>query len=393
MSDLYDGRENDKTITAEDDFTYDIMAGKLSKVAFKMYDKHGVVHWFRGGYLITDGGYCDVPCFVDPLHNACGHKEVHWSEFLESVRKDVECLFGMLKQRFRILRNGMAYDRDCCNDIVKTCGIMHNMLLAYDGLDEFEWNKSGDWELEDPDMEDSDIYWHDSVLEEFNQITVPALPPGCTTRWKKDFDPISRMDHTSLKAHLVDHFFHQWRYGQLQWPRRFDTGDKTVHPMNRILQALSLHTYEALYSKPTDLIRLLNDGVTKGPRVTGKGLFCSMLLPGTKKGIKLAEFVGDKVMVRITGEYVIKTQSGWLNCLVPAVNGSCKASMANSAKNCWNRCEDKAAQNNCVLKVRGHVATLYTKPYVNIPPNRELLWNYGSEYVLPPLPNTLHTEL
>jgi hypothetical protein len=28
--------------------------------------------------------------------------EVRWSEFLELVRKDVECFFGILKSRFRI---------------------------------------------------------------------------------------------------------------------------------------------------------------------------------------------------------------------------------------------------------------------------------------------------
>ena len=33
--------------------------------------------------------------------------ETRWSEWLECMRKDVECMFGILKGRFRILKAGI----------------------------------------------------------------------------------------------------------------------------------------------------------------------------------------------------------------------------------------------------------------------------------------------
>jgi hypothetical protein len=164
LSTLYDGRENDKGITADDQFTYEIMNGKFNGIKYKLYTENGTLKMCMGGYIITDGGYQDIACFVDPMHNACGSKEVHWSEFLESVRKDVECCFGILKARFRILRNGLQYDRDTSNCIVKTCAIIHNMLLAFDGLDTFTWKE------EDPEYDDDAIYWHNAAPQGDNTI-------------------------------------------------------------------------------------------------------------------------------------------------------------------------------------------------------------------------------
>jgi len=54
----------------------------------------------------------------------------------ESVRKDVECLFGILKKRFRRLGvPSLAHFAENINTMVKVCSILHNMLLAHDDLD------------------------------------------------------------------------------------------------------------------------------------------------------------------------------------------------------------------------------------------------------------------
>lgn len=289
LSDLYDGRENDKNITANEDFTYDIMNGKFNRVKYKLYDTEGVARWCEGGYIIVDGGYQNISCFVDPLHDANGHKEVHWSEFLESVRKDVECTFGILKSRFRILRNGLQYDRVLSHQIVKTCGMLHNMLLAYDGLDNFQWNKTGDWEYENPDMEDEDIFFHSSEDMNDNELTLPdrgrfVEVVNDTTQVGHTFISSSRNDYNRIHSSLIHHFYHQWRYGQLEWPRRFHGNSKRMHPMTRIKNALAQHTYDSLYVKHTDLV-LIDSAVD-----LGNGLFCSMLLPSVRNGIKISPY-------------------------------------------------------------------------------------------------------
>jgi hypothetical protein len=396
LSGLYDGRENDKNITADDAFTYDVMMGLFNDVKYKLYDKDGVLRICQGGYIIVDGGYQDISCFVDPLHSANGHKEVHWSEFLESVRKDVECAFGILKQRFRILRNGLQYDRETSTAIVKTCAILHNMLLAYDGLDNFSWDD------ENPDMADGDIYFHepndmgDNAIEEPTYRFAPVV--NDTTPLGMTFTAGNRNDYNKIHNALVEHFFHQWRYGQLQWPKRFTKASKKVHPMNRVRLALAEHTYDSLYVKPTDLVPLdVNDNKRHDVDLKN-GLFCSMLLPSTKSGLKLAEFKGVIITERhrqelgIEGGYVLKTHKGLLNCYDNAMRGLCKASMANSAIHCFNKSENRNAVNNCTIRVNGNTVTLYTAKNIAIPPNRELLWAYQSAYQYPALPMMPHDD-
>lgn len=60
------------------------------------------------------------------------------------MRKDVECFFGILKGRFRILKLRMPYHkREDIDNIFFTCCILHNMLHVFDGMDAFEENV--DW--------------------------------------------------------------------------------------------------------------------------------------------------------------------------------------------------------------------------------------------------------
>ena len=128
------------------------------------------------------------------------------------------------------------------------------------------------------------------------------------------------------------------------------------------------------------------------------GLFCSMLLPSTKSGLKLAEFKGVIITERhrqelgIEGGYVLKTHKGLLNCYDNAMRGLCKASMANSAIHCFNKSGNRNAVNNCTIRVNGNTVTLYTAKNIAIPPNRELLWAYQSAYQYPALPMMPHDD-
>lgn len=62
-------------------------------------------------------------------------KELRSSKRLENVRKDVECFFGILKGRFRILKLLILYrDEETINNLFFTCCILHNMLHAFDEI-------------------------------------------------------------------------------------------------------------------------------------------------------------------------------------------------------------------------------------------------------------------
>ena len=54
-----------------------------------------------------------------------------FSTNLESVRKDVECVFGILKSRWGCLDRGFKYRQiKVCGDIFRTCAVLHNMMLS-----------------------------------------------------------------------------------------------------------------------------------------------------------------------------------------------------------------------------------------------------------------------
>jgi len=78
-----------------------------------------------------------------PLKVRLGEDETRWSEALESVRKDVECVFGRLKRRFLFLKNSIQiHDIETIDLAVYTCCILSNMLLEFDGYDASRWDST-----------------------------------------------------------------------------------------------------------------------------------------------------------------------------------------------------------------------------------------------------------
>lgn len=78
--------------------------------------------------------------------------EIAYREHVESVRKDIECFFGVLKGRFRILKLPLLYRGiHKLDSIFQTCCALHNMLHSYDGLSLLE--KDCDWGGKDGDLD------------------------------------------------------------------------------------------------------------------------------------------------------------------------------------------------------------------------------------------------
>jgi hypothetical protein len=95
-----------------------------------------------GAYLICDGGYHKWYEMVCGLKHTSSVPHSLFSSQLESVRKDIECCFGILKMRFNILTKPLQYHSKTpyefltkANNIMHSCCILHNLLLAHDGLD------------------------------------------------------------------------------------------------------------------------------------------------------------------------------------------------------------------------------------------------------------------
>ena len=106
------------------------------------YDKNGIVITvvYRGVYFIVDNGYLAWSCTIPPFSSTKKIDKTRWSRWVESMRKKVECTYGILKGRWRILKTGVrVYSVDKVDDIRMTCCGLHNWLLEIDGI-------SGRWE-------------------------------------------------------------------------------------------------------------------------------------------------------------------------------------------------------------------------------------------------------
>ena len=107
---------------------------------------------YQGAWLLVDNGYLNWGNTVCPMKTTIYRNQARWSEWLESMRKDVECTFGILKGRFRILKAGVRlHGVDIADKIWLTCCALHNYLLEIDGLN-IDWNGDiGLLEIEESD--------------------------------------------------------------------------------------------------------------------------------------------------------------------------------------------------------------------------------------------------
>jgi hypothetical protein len=136
------GRWNDQSMVRLNDFVSGIRDGNiLDNVTFELFahNKDGKVKklHFSGAYLIVDNGYLNWSCTVPPFGVTNNIDEIHWLKLVESMCKDVECTFGILKGRWRILKAVVCiHGVNSVDYIWLTCCALHNWLLDIDGMNE-----------------------------------------------------------------------------------------------------------------------------------------------------------------------------------------------------------------------------------------------------------------
>jgi hypothetical protein len=82
------------------------------------------------GYYLADKIYLDWSTLVKTKSQPLNAKDHVYAKAQESVRKDIEHTFGVLRARFRIVMNpGRLWSTTDMNDIVTTCVILHNMVV------------------------------------------------------------------------------------------------------------------------------------------------------------------------------------------------------------------------------------------------------------------------
>jgi DDE superfamily endonuclease len=153
-------------------------------------------------------------CGFPPDGNSIKYKYTDW---VASVRKDVECFFGILKMRFRWLKCPMRLQKkiDIDNAVVVCC-MLNNLILSHDGLDtlwesDVNWktlNPNGNEDDDDEDLED-DVFYHPSEEEAF----VPLYFDDSSPQGSTESDNFRR-----FRFLLAKHLDYTYKLGKLQWP-------------------------------------------------------------------------------------------------------------------------------------------------------------------------------
>lgn len=227
------GSLNDKTIVRFDKFINMIRNKEIyADVQFDLVDASGVSTRHKGAYVLCDGGYHAWRVMQCPVRTASDPKVLLWSRWLESLRKDVECFFGILKTRFRILKFGIDMVEDASVDLLfRTCCALHNQLLELDGLnaemeayaqwdgecwDEMEWGTAAN-----RDMMSDGMRRRLGGNNSFDSGSVGNVSQYADRRIIEEIELEIQMDpsYESFRRQLVDHFIHKHNNGELAWPR------------------------------------------------------------------------------------------------------------------------------------------------------------------------------
>lgn len=121
------GTNNDISTLKMDPLVHQILEGTYGKRTFSICGQE-----FSRTYYLVDGIFPNWAVFATTLPHPVSVGEKRYSKRQESCRKDVERLFGVVKQRFKVIRTGNRVefrDKEVLCDIVRACFIIHNAIV------------------------------------------------------------------------------------------------------------------------------------------------------------------------------------------------------------------------------------------------------------------------
>ena len=186
---------NDKTLVLYDELLSGVHDGtKYNDHVFKLLERKSngeiIEVEYQGVWFMVDNGYLDWSCTVPPVKDATTYQTLRFSEWLESMRKDVECTFGILKQRFSVLRNGIRLGSiKNVDQVWLTCCAIHNKLILLDGMNE-------NWGIGESDVNVSNQ----------NNTTNQNHQPFSVTRLNRNLNAYSSDESSTIHSSVFDQY-------------------------------------------------------------------------------------------------------------------------------------------------------------------------------------------
>ncbi|XP_058217564.1 uncharacterized protein LOC131328667 [Rhododendron vialii] len=123
------GSHNDVNVLEHSQIFDNFIHGRMPPVNYVVNE-----HQYTMGYYLADGIYPQWATLIQSIQHPTMVKERLFSQKQEAARKDVEQAFGVLQSRWGITQGPVRYWKkdDFCK-IMKTCIILHNMIIEDEG--------------------------------------------------------------------------------------------------------------------------------------------------------------------------------------------------------------------------------------------------------------------
>ena len=150
---------------------------------------------------------------------------------MESIRKDIECVFGSMSKRFRILQHNFLFSNPRKIELVfKTCVCLHNMLIREDGYDRVG-EEAQDWIVADVDADAARVAADRRAGgrregERSRRANQPWLEPeeqhdGLSLSLYSDEEdaesPVVDMRYEAFRDRVVKNYIQKYRRNEVLW--------------------------------------------------------------------------------------------------------------------------------------------------------------------------------
>jgi hypothetical protein len=136
---------------------------------------------------LGDGIYPEYATFVKTFTDPIDAKRRLFKKRQESARKSIERAFGVLKKRWKVIKNPAPYwDKRRMQEVMYACIILHNMILE-------DEDKAICQDYDPNDVSLNPAYWSQQTPVEIRIQNLHAVR--------------SRETHNMLTADLVDHLW------------------------------------------------------------------------------------------------------------------------------------------------------------------------------------------
>lgn len=191
----FPGVDNDKKKQKMDPFLAKVRNGDFNS-QYSLFDSEGEQRVLSTRWIIADNGYTNWTCILAPPIAHPTKADQLFGSMLESVRKDVECTFGIIKMRFLRLLKGTFYKKlQKTDQLFITCCALHNMLL--------------EWELGETDYTSGEQVTKEGV--EMRMDRRERLHPSVSGA------PTSQHE---LRNMVTEHLVFQQSQKRLYWPKK-----------------------------------------------------------------------------------------------------------------------------------------------------------------------------